>query len=184
MPKRKATPDKRSKSDLDLFILALLEAGITTAYGLRIYAGLSPGATLPVLARLKSKRLAKPADAASRGRTDFHPTAAGINYLKSGWRSLLEADIPPSADAVLRTVALTVVIGGDSRAARAYLARAAKARRAVLEAGPATGGAEISPKHPLPQAFLRMRSAYEAARLKAEAQVFAALAKNLGRKGR
>ena len=43
--------DKRRRNDLDLFLLALIEGGISTPYDLQKSAGLSPGATIPVLQR-------------------------------------------------------------------------------------------------------------------------------------
>jgi hypothetical protein len=44
--------DKRRKTDLDLFVLALVDSGVATPYALQMTAGLSPGATIPVLQRL------------------------------------------------------------------------------------------------------------------------------------
>ena len=39
--------DKRSKLDLELFLLALIERDINTPYALHLNVGLSPGATIP-----------------------------------------------------------------------------------------------------------------------------------------
>jgi hypothetical protein len=44
--------DKRRRTDLDLFVLALIDSGISTPYELQKDAGLSPGATIPALQRL------------------------------------------------------------------------------------------------------------------------------------
>ncbi len=41
------TSDKRRRTELDLFMLALINGGITTPYALQKSAGLSQGATIP-----------------------------------------------------------------------------------------------------------------------------------------
>jgi DNA-binding PadR family transcriptional regulator len=46
------TRDKRRKSDLDLFVLALIQSGLSTPYALQREAGLSPGATIPAIQRM------------------------------------------------------------------------------------------------------------------------------------
>jgi hypothetical protein len=46
------TRDKRRRTDLDLFVLALVADGISTPYELQKAAGLSQGATIPTLRRL------------------------------------------------------------------------------------------------------------------------------------
>lgn len=46
------TRDKRRRSDLDLFVLALIASAVSTLYSLKTTADLSPGATIPVLRRL------------------------------------------------------------------------------------------------------------------------------------
>ena len=44
--------DKRRRTDLEVFVLALIEAGISTCYEMQKSAQLSIGATNPVLERL------------------------------------------------------------------------------------------------------------------------------------
>jgi hypothetical protein len=44
--------DRRSRPDLELFVLALIARGVNTPYLLSQEASLSPGVTLPVLDRL------------------------------------------------------------------------------------------------------------------------------------
>jgi hypothetical protein len=46
-----------TSTDLDLFILALVQAGLATTYDLKSKAGLSVGSTAPVLARLEEAGL-------------------------------------------------------------------------------------------------------------------------------
>ena len=43
------TRDKRGRTDLDLFVLALIDSRISTPYEFQKVAGLSPGATIPAL---------------------------------------------------------------------------------------------------------------------------------------
>jgi len=49
--------DKRRRSDLDPFVLALIDSGVSTPYELKAAAGLSPGATIPSLRRLLEEEL-------------------------------------------------------------------------------------------------------------------------------
>jgi hypothetical protein len=53
------TPDKRRRTDLDLFILALIDSGISTPYEFQKAASLSQGATIPALQRLLEARLVR-----------------------------------------------------------------------------------------------------------------------------
>jgi hypothetical protein len=43
------TRDKRRRTDLDIFILALIDSGVSTPYEFQKAAGLSQGATIPAL---------------------------------------------------------------------------------------------------------------------------------------
>jgi hypothetical protein len=44
--------DKRRRADLDLFVLGLIESGISTLYEFQKFAGISQGASVPALRRL------------------------------------------------------------------------------------------------------------------------------------
>jgi DNA-binding PadR family transcriptional regulator len=88
--------DKRRKTDLDLFVLALVDSGVCTPYALQMKAGLSPGASIPALQRLTESRLVRQGKPGSRGRTDRRITPAGKKLLKIGWKSLIEDG--PSGD--------------------------------------------------------------------------------------
>jgi DNA-binding PadR family transcriptional regulator len=81
-------PDKRSKLDLELFVLALVQRGIDTPYDLSVMVGLSPGATIPVLKRLQEAGHLERGQPGVRGRTEYEVTVSGIQHLKSGWRPL------------------------------------------------------------------------------------------------
>ena len=53
------TPDKRQRTDLDFFVLALIDGGVSTPYELQKEAGLSQGATNPALQRLLAARFVR-----------------------------------------------------------------------------------------------------------------------------
>ena len=81
------TRDKRRRTDLDLFILALIDSGVSTPYAFQKAAGLSQGATIPALHRLLEARLVRLGKPGSRGRTDYRVTAAGKLYMRTSYRA-------------------------------------------------------------------------------------------------
>lgn len=119
------TRDKRRRTDLDLFVLALLESGISTPYELQQAASLSPGATVPALQRLVEAGYARQGNPAARGRTDHRVTAAGSRVLKTGWRSLIEDGPSGDLDADLRVALLALRVGGERRLAADFLRQSA-----------------------------------------------------------
>src|SRR6185312_13194297 len=126
--------DKRRRSDLDLFVLALIESGLTTPYELQISAGLSPGATIPALRRLVEGGWASPAKPGPRGRTEHRITAAGRRHLESSWRPVIENGPSGDGDADLRVALLALFVGGDRRLASELLRSSAKKIRSSLQA--------------------------------------------------
>ena len=117
--------DKRSRADLDLFLLALIRAGIDTPYQLHTDAALSLGATLPALKRLEQAGYLRRGQPGTRGRTEFEITKSGERHLKSRWGPLMEAAVPTDVDAVLRIVSLGILSGADKATVAVYLKRAA-----------------------------------------------------------
>ena len=109
--------DKRRRTDLDLFILALIDGGVATPYDLQKSAGLSQGATIPALQRLLEARLVRQGKSGPRGRTDYKVTAAGKRLLKGGWLALIEAGPGGDVDSDLRVALLALLGGGDRRLA-------------------------------------------------------------------
>jgi len=110
------TRDKRLRTDLDQFILALIDNGVSTPYTLQKAAGLSLGATVPALQRLLEARLVRHGKPGSRGRTDYQVTAAGKRLLKGGWLPLIEEGPSGDVDSDLR-VALLALWGGRGTSA-------------------------------------------------------------------
>jgi DNA-binding PadR family transcriptional regulator len=119
------TRDKRRRTDLDLFVLALIDAGVSTPYELQKAAGLSQGATIPALQRLLDAGFLRQGKPGPRGRTDYRVTATGKRLLKDGWLPLIEAGPKGDADSDLRVALLALSAGGDRRQAADFLRRAA-----------------------------------------------------------
>jgi DNA-binding PadR family transcriptional regulator len=171
------SPDKRRRSDLDLFVLALIETGITTPYELQISAGLSPGATIPALRRLVAGGWASPAKPGPRGRTEHRLTAAGRRHLESGWRQLIEDGPSGDGDADLRVALLALFVGADRRLATEFLRRSAENKRSSLEEGRPANDQTDQP--PLAAWYQRLRSEASKALARAAVSSMQAMAKRL-----
>jgi DNA-binding PadR family transcriptional regulator len=105
------THDKRRRTDLDLFVLALIDSGVSTPYELQKAAGLSQGATIPALQRLLEARFVRQGKSGARGRTGYQVSPAGKKLLKDGWRPLVAAGPSGDVDSDLR-IALLAFWGG------------------------------------------------------------------------
>src|ERR1039458_5179899 len=101
------TRDMRRRTDLDLFVLALIDGGVSTPYELQKAAGLSQGATIPALQRLLEARFVRQGKPGARGRTDYKVSAVGKRLLRDGWLPLLGAGPRGALDSDLR-VALQI----------------------------------------------------------------------------
>jgi DNA-binding PadR family transcriptional regulator len=119
------TPDKRRRTDLDLFVLALTDSGVATPYELQKAAGISQGASVPALLRLLEAGLIRQGMAGPRGRTDYRPTAAGRKALRVGWRKLIDNGPSGDLDADLRMALLALWVGGDRGLAAEFLNQSA-----------------------------------------------------------
>ena len=179
MSKKPPAPprDKRSREDLELFTLALVDRGVNSAY-LLLSAGISQGAALPVLGRLESSGYVRHGKPGPRGRTEFELTAAGRRHLQTGWQPLLEAPIPGDIESILRTADLAVLSGASRKTVSSYLKRAADARaidskNRKIEAGEAKAALSDNPDDGLYRWMLAMNSTV---RLTAEAKFLRQLA--------
>lgn len=174
-----ATPDKRRRGDLDLFVLALIESGLSTPYELKSAADISPGASIPALRRLVSEGFVIQGKPGSRGRTDYKITAEGRRRLKDGWRDLIDQGPSGDLDADLRVALLAVWVGRDRPLAAAFLRQSAahhlcSVDRASLDADPDT-------LPPLALWYRRLRSTSAAALNKGESAAALVMAKALPR---
>jgi DNA-binding PadR family transcriptional regulator len=171
--------DKRRRTDLDLFILALIDGGVSTPYELQKAAGLSQGATIPALQRLLEARFVRQGKPGTRGRTDYKVTAAGRKVLKAGWLPLVEAGPSGDIDSDLRVALLAILGGGDSRVAVDFLRESAYKKMEVQAAAePTSNLGEVAP---LARWYCEMRSAAAKALLTAECSVIRAMADSLPR---
>ena len=115
------TPDKRQRTDLDFFVLALIDGGVSTPYELQKEAGLSQGATNPALQRLLAARFVRQGKPGARRRTDYKVTATGKKLLRDGWLPLIEAGPSGDLDSDLRVALLAIWGSGDRRLAVEFL---------------------------------------------------------------
>ena len=176
--------DKRSKLDLDLFVLALLRRGIDTPYRLLASSGLSPGASIPALRRLEEAGYVRSSKPGPRGRTEYRITTAGHRHLENEWQNLLEHPVPTDTEAILRTAALAVLSGCDKRVVSTYLkkasaAKASDSQRRSAEAKTAEASLSGDSDTGL---YGWLHAMHATARLKAEAQVLRKLAAEITRR--
>ena len=118
---RSGSKDKRHRGDLDLFVLALVEAGVSTPYDLQRLVQLSQGATNPVLARLRLSKLVRAALPGPRGRTAYEVTAKGSKYVHETWPKVWAAGPTGDTDADLRVALLYLWFGGERSEAASFL---------------------------------------------------------------
>jgi len=170
--------DRRSRLDLELFVLALVQREIGTPYHLRETVGLSPGATIPVLKRLQEAGFVRRGKPGVRGRTEYNTTESGKQHLRSNWQPLLAAAVPTDVDAILRIASLAMLSGADRKTVAAYLRRAAAAKRTNSKRRKA---AALEAEDSLPavretRLYVWLQATHKAARLAAETRLLRQLA--------
>jgi DNA-binding PadR family transcriptional regulator len=169
-------PDRRFRSDLDLFVLALIDNGISTPYDLKNAAGLSPGATIPALRRLIERGLALQTRAGPRGRREHRITAAGRQFLNTGWRPLIEEGPSGELDADLRVALLALIVGGDRPAATTFLRNSAVRN---LESTRDSEDLEIDSLPPLASWYRKLRMSAAESLRRGQSAAALAMAKRL-----
>jgi DNA-binding PadR family transcriptional regulator len=172
--------DKRRRTDLDLFVLALIESGISTPYDLQRGANLSPGATIPALQRLLESGSVRQGKPGPRGRTEHRITPAGKKLLKTGWRTLLEDGPSGDLDADLRVALLALSVGKERRLAANFLKQSAAKKLVAIEAF--EEGARSISGFSLADCYTRLRSEPGKAILEAESAAALAMAEAMPRK--
>jgi DNA-binding PadR family transcriptional regulator len=174
------TQDKRHRSDLDLFVLALIESKVSTPYDLQRIAGLSPGATIPSLRRLVGQRFVAVGEAGPRGRIDYAITADGRKHLKTAWQALIDDGPSGDLDADLRVALLVLWVGGDRRLAKNFLRQSAA--RNMKSAGSVKEPEDSDSFPPLALWYRQLRAASAEVLMKGESAAALAMAKALPRK--
>jgi hypothetical protein len=173
-------PDHRRRTDLDLFVLALIDGGVSTPYHLQKVAGLSQGATIPALRRLLEARLVLQGKPGARKRTDYKVTASGKKLLRDGWLPLIEAGPSGDLDSDLRVALLAIWAGGDRRLAADFLLQSGSDRiEAIVTTEPPGDPGEVTP---LARWYTDLRSEAAKALWKAESKVIRAMADALPRR--
>ena len=126
----------QSLSSLDVFLLALIDSGVTTSYDMREQAGISVGASRPALQRLERQGLAEQGKAEARNKLAFRLTRRGHHAKLTGLNHLLEESRlkPPSdTESILRIASLAASEGKKLAAARLLKDAAEECRRRAAE---------------------------------------------------
>lgn len=168
--------DGRSRKDLELFVLALVSRGVTTPYDLKMSAGISPGASIPVLSRLRASGWIRAGDEGSRNRQEYLITAKGTAILL-GWKEAFKSPRTDDLESVLRTACLALLMGEAYKSVAAFLKRASPQHKAPRSSDNALPDNEASPG----AIFLWMRQVASAERIRAEANVLRKLATSIRR---
>src|ERR1700757_602077 len=118
--------DRRTREDLDLFLLALIREGIDTPYGMQSRAGISQGTSLQAIKRLAERGLVRSSAEGSRRRKAWSLTRAGRNRLQRGYQPRAsQGPIKGNFEGRLRTALLTAFVHGDFQSASSILRVAA-----------------------------------------------------------
>ena len=171
------TRDKRRRTDLDLFILALIDGGVSTPYELQKAAGLSQGATIPALQRLLEARLVIQGKPGPRGRTDYKAAAAGKKLLRDGWLPLIEAGPSGDLDSDLRVALLAIWAGDNRRLAADFLRHSGEVKMESIATAELTSDAAA----PLARWYTDLRFATAKTLVAAESEAIRAMADSLPR---
>jgi DNA-binding PadR family transcriptional regulator len=122
-------------SILELFVLAMIQRGFTTPYELYRNAGLSLGATNPVLKRLSKAKLIimeKESTPSNRPRHRYSLTTLGKNTLRLARKEPLQTGSAKDTDTILRAVVLATLSHQPGKA-RTVLLESAAARSVLAE---------------------------------------------------
>ena len=180
MPKKpNLQNDRRSRKDLEAFLLGLITQGLKTPYDFMISAGISPGASIPALTRLEDGGYIRKGDEGPRNRTEYIITANGERFLSNSCREMFK--LPPTSDrdleTVLRISALALMLGQPQSSVATYLKTAAQLRRASASTARPT-----NPKRKdLSETFSWMRMMARSERMRQEAALLQKLATSVKR---
>lgn len=165
-------------SILDVFILALVRHGFDSAYRLQAEAGLSVGASLPAIYRLRTRGFIKVgASEGARGRRRLSLTGKGEDQLRTQVDELEDLLTQPPADmeSVLRAVTVAQLFGKKSLVPSLLEAAEGEIQKRIAERR-ATAAVDTSD----PVTFYRTATAQcENARSRALIQALRQLAKQL-----
>jgi DNA-binding PadR family transcriptional regulator len=173
---------KAALTSLEVLLLALVEQGCNTPYRLKEDAGISVGAALPALNRLKSRGLLERATQSARNKQEFEVTARGKKAIVSETKRLL-AELRTGqfndVESALRLAALTLS-KNQAPAAESLLKNTGLARRQLAKLQSKECGA-ISTEG-LASIYRTMNGIRALARSAAEAEALVALADQISRR--
>lgn len=170
------------RSNLELFVLALVQRGLGTPYDFRLKAGLSVGSTSPALKRLEDDGLITGSDPGARGSRRFTVTAKGGRVLNQEWESHLNNHLT-DLDSIVRIAYLAWEFQGRNAAAK-YLQESSTALYGLVASRKAEAE-RLSPavtEPPVAETFLWLRTSGEAMRLEVDATLLKDLAEQIGQK--
>jgi len=113
-------------------VIALLLEGVSTPYELQSLAGLSPGATIPILQSLVEDGHVRAGKPGIRGRIAYVVTLKGEKWLETIWPTLLQDGPSGDLDSDLRVFLIAVRVGNDRVRAEAFLRKAIAHRQETL----------------------------------------------------
>jgi DNA-binding PadR family transcriptional regulator len=171
--------DRRRRTDLDLFVLALIADGVATPYELQKSAGLSQGATIPALQRLLEAGLIEQSTPGARRRTEHRVTRDGRKFLTSESLALINYGPSGDLDADLRVALLALRAGANRRLAVDFLRKSADKKLESTMVHQVSRDSD--PSIPLAFWYRRLRSASANVLLKGESAAALAMAEALPR---
>jgi len=169
--------DKRSRNDLDLFVLALIDSGVSAPDDLQKVASLSTSGTIPALKRLLHGGYVVQDERGPRYRTALTITSEGWYYLKNGWRDLVEYGPSGDIDTDLRVALVALWAGADRRLVATFMNRSGEKRLAAI--GRVEEEVEPAEIPPLAFWYKRLRATSKEAILKGESAATLAVVTNL-----
>lgn len=167
-------------TNLELFVLAMVQLGLETPYDLKAKASLSLGSTIPLLARLTKAGLLKASDPDRRNSRKYSVTREGASALRNGWKPMLKPG-SMDADSVLR-IAYLAWQGGEREMAVKFLRDAADDFGGLVGTRKSEAvrlRAALSQPAPGPDGYRWFRTEIDSNRLAAEATGLRRLAKQL-----
>ena len=170
------------RTNLELFVLAMVQQGLATPYELKTKAGLSLGSTVPVLARLEKNALVKASEEGARRSRKFSITAKGTKALTQSWAEQ-SATEHTDLDSILR-VACLAWMNGSMKACQEFMKHSADGLRGwagSLRAEAERIAARLGDS-PNADTFVWLRTYCEAARAETDAAVLIELSDRIIKK--
>ena len=167
-------------TNLELFVLAMVQQGLETPYDLKAKAGLSLGSTIPLLARLTKAGLLKASDPDRRNSRKYFVTREGASTLRHGWKEMLKT-ASTDTDSALR-IAYLAWHSAARDEAPIFLRKSADALAGLVgtrKSEAARLRRALSQLAPGPNGYRWFRMEIESDRLAAEASGLRRIAKRL-----